>query len=139
MSRLPSTTRSAITLLASALVATGSLSPWLASNSWLVALPGLQTGLDTWGALLLPAVLVVGALHGFASRVVSETATLVVGVLSLVAVAVYWQNAAVGGYVPAVGWYLTAVGGLLLVGVGVERFWSRFGYRLSGTDDPRSV
>jgi hypothetical protein len=139
MLRLSSSTQTVVTLLASTLVAAGALFPWLTSNGWLVAPAGLRTGLDTWGVLLLPSVLVLGALHGSTSRFVSDIVTLFVGVLSLVAVTIYWQNMVGDGYVAAVGWYLTAVGGFLLVSVGVERLWSRFGSRILGTDDPRSV
>ncbi|SDM79143.1 hypothetical protein SAMN04487949_2606 [Halogranum gelatinilyticum] len=134
----PSTQRTVV-LLGSTLVAAGAVFPWLSSNGWLVALPGLESGLGTWGLVLLPAALFLGVLHGFSSRFVTDTATLAVGVLSLVAVVVYWQNTIGNGYVPAVGWYLTLTGALVLVAGGVERVWSRFGRQRLDTDDVRSV
>lgn len=140
MRRLSPSTQSALTLLASALVATGSMLPWLRvdpaseGSAVLVSLPGMVSGLELWGLVLVPTVLFLGALHGFSSRSAADLATLVVGGLSLLAVALYWQAHVGGPYVPAVGWFLALVGSLLLVAVGTERVWSRFGHLVRSTD-----
>lgn len=137
MRGLSSSTQTAVTLVGSTLVAAGAMFPWLASAAGdQMAVPGLAIGLDTWGSVLLLAVLVLGVLHGFSSRFVTDLATLFVGVLSLVAVVVYWQNSVADGYVPAVGWYLTLAGALVLVVGGLERVWSRFGRRVRPTEQP---
>ena len=140
MRRLSPSTRSAVTLLASTLVATGSMLPWLRLDPGhdgpvvLVHLPGMTSGLELWGLLFVPAVLGLGVLHGFSSRPTSDLATLVVGGVTLALLGLYWQNQCRGYYVPDVGWYAALVGGLLLTTVGVERVWSRFGHLLRSTD-----
>lgn len=128
MRRLSSATQSAVTLLGSTLVAAGSLLPWLRID------PGHDGPI-----VLVPAVLVLGVLHGLSSRPAADLATLAVGGLSLAALATYWQTHVSGYYVPATGWYLALLGGLLLSTVGVERLWSRFGHVVVDSDEPRSV
>lgn len=140
MRRLSPSTQSALTLLASALVATGSMLPWLrvdpahAGPVIAIWLPGMDSGLDLWGLVLVPAVLTLGVLHGFSSRQISDLATLVVGGLSVGLVALYWQSSVTGHFVPAIGWYVALVGSLLLLVVGVQRVWSRFGHLLQSAD-----
>ncbi|EJN61206.1 hypothetical protein [Halogranum rubrum] len=145
MRRLSPSTQSTLTLLASILVAAGSVLPWLRVNPAHtgpvinIYLAGMDSGLDLWGLVLVPAVLALGVLHAFDARPISDLTTLLVGCLSVGLVTLYWQSAVGGYFVPDVGWYVALAGSLLLLTVGVQRVWSHMYYEKSKSDELRSV
>ncbi|MFC4449871.1 hypothetical protein [Halorussus aquaticus] len=102
------------------LLAVGSYLPWVRTNAAgpvpAVYLPGMNTGLDLWGLVIVPLAVAAVALLWRPSRRASRVATAAAGgvacLLALVELSAYPRLDA-SPFAPAVGVYVTLAGGVV--------------------------